>query len=133
MNIESRIIKIRKTIEEHNHNYYVLDNPIISDGEYDLLLKELESLESKNPQLIVSVSPTQRVGSSPISEFQKVDHRTPMLSLANAMNESELNAFDIRLRKELDLKSANILNFYLSHVCHMKKKHVLVLVAFVCL
>ena len=71
MNIESRIIKIRKAIEEHNHNYYVLDNPIISDGEYDLLLKELESLESKNPNLIVNVSPTQRVGSSPISEFQK--------------------------------------------------------------
>ena len=105
MNIESRIIKIRKAIEEHNHNYYVLDNPIISDGEYDLLLKELGSLESKNPNLIVNVSPTQRVGSSPISEFQKVDHRTPMLSLANAMNESELNAFDIRLRKELNLKS----------------------------
>ena len=101
MNIESRIIKIRKAIEEHNHNYYVLDNPIISDGEYDLLLKELGSLESKNPNLIVNVSPTQRVGSSPISEFQKVDHRTPMLSLANAMNETELNAFDIRLRKEL--------------------------------
>ncbi len=105
MNVESRIIKIRKTIEEHNHNYYVLDSPIISDGEYDLLLKELESLESKNPELIIDLSPTQRVGSSPISEFQKVDHRTPMLSLANALNENELSAFDIRLRKELDLES----------------------------
>ena len=105
MNIESRIIKIRKAIEEHNHNYYVLDNPIISDGEYDFLLKKLRSLESKNPNLIVNVSPTQRVGSNPISEFQKVNHRIPMLSLANAMNESELNAFDIRLRKELDIES----------------------------
>ena len=82
MNIESRIIKIRKTIEEHNHNYYVLDNPIISDGEYDLLLRELESLESKNPQLIVSVSPTQRVGSSPISEFKKGN----LLSAAHHLN-----------------------------------------------
>ena len=105
MNAESRIIKIRKIIEKHNHNYYVLDSPIISDGEYDLLLNELESLESKNPNLIVDVSPTQRVGSNPISEFQKGGHRTPMLSLANALNEIELNAFDIRMRKELDLDS----------------------------
>ena len=88
MNAESRIIKIRKIIEKHNHNYYVLDSPIISDGEYDLLLKELEYLESKNPKLIIDVSPTQRVGSNPISEFKKIDHRTPMLSLTNAMNES---------------------------------------------
>lgn len=105
MNLESRIIKIRKVIEEHNHNYYVLDSPIISDGEYDLLLKELEYLESKNPKLIIDVSPTQRVGSNPISEFKKIDHRTPMLSLTNAMNESQLNAFDKRLKKELNLET----------------------------
>tara|TARA_B100001250_G_scaffold197674_1_gene169661 strand:- start:4567 stop:6570 length:2004 start_codon:yes stop_codon:yes gene_type:complete len=105
MNLESRIIKIRKVIEEHNHNYYVLDSPIISDGEYDLLLKELEYLESKNPKLIIDVSPTQRVGSNPISEFKKIDHRTPMLSLTNAMNESQLNSFDKRLKKELNLET----------------------------
>jgi DNA ligase (NAD+) len=105
MNLESRIIKIRKIIEEHNHNYYVLDSPVISDGEYDLLLKELESLESKNPNLIIDTSPTQRVGSHRISEFKKVDHRTLMLSLANAMNEGELNGFDKRLKKELNLES----------------------------
>ena len=105
MNLESRINKIRKVIAEHNHSYYVLDNPSISDGEYDLLLKELHYLESKNPKLITAESPTQRVGSSPISEFKKVNHRTPMLSLANAMNKGELNAFNKRLKKELNLEN----------------------------
>ena len=83
MNAESRIIKIRKVIEKHNHNYYVLDSPIISDGEYDLLLNELESLESKNPNLIVDVSPTQRVGSNPISEFDLYSFESILSYLSN--------------------------------------------------
>ena len=68
---------LKENLLQHNYNYHVLDDPTISDGEYDILLKELGSLESKNPNLIVNVSPTQRVGSSPISEFQKVDPEFP--------------------------------------------------------
>ena len=107
MNIKSQIFKLRKSIENHNYNYYVLENPIISDGEYDNLFRELESLEAKNPKLIDSISPTQRIGSKPISEFKKVQHQLPMLSLANAMDNNELIAFNERLKKNLKTQKIN--------------------------
>ena len=107
MNLKSRIKTLRKIIQNHNFNYYVLENPLISDGEYDIIFRELELLESKNPNLIIPSSPTQRIGSHPISEFNKVEHRTPMLSLANALNEEELIAFNQRLIKKLNVKKIN--------------------------
>ena len=85
MNVKKRISELRQLIEKHNYNYYVKENPTISDGEYDILFRELESLEQNNPNLIIRSSPTQRVGSSAIDSFKKANHKVPMLSLANAM------------------------------------------------
>ena len=99
--IQQRIEQLRREINEHNVRYYVYDNPIISDAEYDLLLRELEKLEAQRPELITPDSPTQRVGTAPRSELATVAHRLPMLSLANAMDETELRAFDERVQREL--------------------------------
>ena len=102
MSVKKRISELRQLIEKHNYDYYVKENPTISDGEYDILFRELESLEQNNPNLIIRSSPTQRVGSSAIDSFKKVNHKVPMLSLANAMNEQELRAFDKRLKDNLN-------------------------------
>jgi len=105
MSPEKQIAKLRDILQDHNYRYYVLDDPTISDGEYDSLLRELESLEKENPSLVTSDSPTQRVGATPVSEFRTIKHRIPMLSLANAMNKEELVAFDERVQKGLDTDS----------------------------
>ena len=105
MNPEKRIDELRGIIQDHNYRYYILDDPTISDGEYDILLCELENLEKENPELITPDSPTQRVGSTPVTEFGTIEHRIPMLSLANAMNEEEFVAFDKRMQKGLDTDS----------------------------
>ena len=99
--IENRIIELRGTINDHNYNYYVLDNPIISDIEYDTLLRELDTLETKRPDLITTDSPTQRVGAAPLATFTSVEHSIPMLSLENAMNSDELIAYYDRTKKGL--------------------------------
>ena len=99
--IENRIIELRGTINDHNYNYYVLDNPIISDIEYDTLLRELDTLETKRPDLITTDSPTQRVGAAPLAAFTSVEHSIPMLSLENAMNSDELIAYYDRTKKGL--------------------------------
>ena len=106
--IENRLKELRGIIEQHNYNYYILDSPTISDGEYDVIFRELYTLETKHPELIISNSPTQRVGTEPLIEFGTIEHRTPMLSLSNAMNQDELIAFDERIKKELRLNK-NIL------------------------
>ena len=99
--LENRIIELRRTINDHNYNYYVLDNPIISDIEYDTLLRELDTLETKRPDLITTDSPTQRVGAAPLAAFTSVEHSIPMLSLENAMNSDELIAYYDRTKKGL--------------------------------
>ena len=99
--LENRIIELRRTINDHNYNYYVLDNPIISDIEYDTLLRELDTLETKRPDLITTDSPTQRVGAAPLTAFTSVEHSIPMLSLENAMNSDELIAYYDRTKKGL--------------------------------
>jgi len=78
----------------HNHRYYILDDPEISDNIYDGLLRELQDLEEKYPELLTADSPSQRVGTAPLSEFTQVTHLIPMLSLANAFNEDEVLAFE---------------------------------------
>ena len=103
--IEDKIKNLRRLIEEHNYQYYILDAPIISDNEYDILFKELETLELKSPDLITAESPTQRVGAKPLEYFDTIKHRTPMLSLANAMNSDDLVAFDGRIKKRLKTKN----------------------------
>src|SRR5579859_2207062 len=90
--------ELRETLRRHEHLYYVLDQPEISDAEYDSLMNRLRDLESQHPELITPDSPTQRVGGKPREGFVKVEHSAPMLSLDNALNESELRAFDTRVR-----------------------------------
>ena len=99
--IKKRIEKLREEIEYHNHRYYVLDQPEISDGQYDRLMRELEKLEKDDPELRSPNSPTQRVGASPLEEFEIVRHTVPMLSLANASDETEARDFDKRVKKFL--------------------------------
>lgn len=94
-----RIENLRIEIEEHNRNYYVLNQPSISDFDFDTLLKELDSLEKNFPEFISKDSPTQRVGSDLTREFPQYPHDYPMLSLGNTYNEEELREFDNRIRK----------------------------------
>jgi DNA ligase (NAD+) len=98
---KERIDILRREIEEHNNRYYVLNQPSISDFEYDILLNELNSLEKKFPKLISNNSPTGRVGSDITSEFQQYEHTYPMLSLGNTYSEEELREFDSRIRKTI--------------------------------
>src|SRR6056297_2531379 len=98
----NRIQQLRETINEHNYRYYVLDQPTVSDAEYDRLLRELESMEAEHPELISSDSPTQRVGAEPTEGFETVIHSIPMLSLANAFSTEEVADFDRRIRDRLD-------------------------------
>ena len=102
MKVSETIKSLRKKINNHNYQYYVLDNPIISDSEYDKLLKDLELIEKKYPEFIIPESPTQRIGAQPIESFGTVTHRITMMSLANAMSDDELKAFDKRLKKKLN-------------------------------
>ena len=100
--ITKKIKSLRQQINDHNYRYYVLDDPLISDGEYDQLFRKLEQLERQHPELIVRESPTQRIGAEPLEAFGTITHRIPMMSLANAMSDEELSAFDERLKKALD-------------------------------
>ncbi len=93
--------KLRAELERHNHQYYVLDQPLISDAEYDRLFRELQQLESAHPELASPDSPTRRVGGAPLPQFEPFRHRTPMLSLSNAFTEDELAAFDKRVSEGL--------------------------------
>lgn len=101
--INKQINYLKSVIREHDHRYYVLDDPQISDHEYDSLLRELKNLEDSHPELITSDSPTQRVGGSPISEFNQIQHSKPMLSLGNAFGIDELEAFNKRINDTLDV------------------------------
>ncbi len=92
---------LRTAIREHNHRYYQEDAPIVSDAEYDRLFRRLQVLESDHPEWMTADSPTQRVGAAPVSAFDKVTHRIPMLSLQNAMDESEVREFEARIRRFL--------------------------------
>ncbi|HET6454739.1 MAG TPA: NAD-dependent DNA ligase LigA [Armatimonadota bacterium] len=98
-----RIRQLRDEINYHNYRYYVLDQPVISDAEYDRLMRELESLEEQFPDLITPDSPTQRVGAKPIAAFASYTHRQPMLSLSNAFGTDELGAFDKRIKRMLEM------------------------------
>lgn len=98
---DKRIAQLRDEIRQHDHAYYVLAQPVISDREYDELFAELQKLETAHPELITPDSPTQRVGGAPLPEFRQVRHAAPMRSIDNTYNEAELRAFDERVRKGL--------------------------------
>ena len=99
--IGERAAALRAELDAHNHAYYVLDVPTVSDAEYDRLFRELQALESEHPELITAESPTQRVGGAAALQFDPVRHRVPMLSLNNAFADSEVEAFDRRIREAL--------------------------------
>lgn len=99
--IEMRIEQLREQIRHHEYLYYSLDAPSITDNEYDGLFRELQTLESENPDLIQPDSPTQRVGGVPLRGFNSITHKMPMLSLNNAFETSEVTAFDRRVREAL--------------------------------
>ncbi len=104
MSVSNDIKKLREQLNYHNIQYYVHDNPTISDSEYDKLLRQLEELEDANPHLITTDSPTQRVGAEPLSTFGNITHRIPMLSLANAMDVDEVTQFHEQVQKGLGIK-----------------------------
>ena len=94
-----RVAKLREEIRQHEHRYYVLDRPSISDAEFDRLMNELKQLEAEHPELITPDSPTQRVGGAPRKGFETRQHSPPMLSLDNAFSFEELDRFDRRARE----------------------------------
>ncbi len=102
--INKQIEKLRKEIRYHNHRYYVLDDPEISDANYDRLFNELSALEQAHPEFITEDSPTQRVGAKPLTEFGEVKHTVPMLSLSNVFSDEEFQEFNQRICETLDLE-----------------------------
>src|ERR1035441_2771675 len=94
----AQIEQLSEELRHHEHQYYVLDAPQISDAEYDALMRRLQTLETGHPELLTPDSPTQRVGGKPREGFIKVLHSSPLLSLDNALNEAELRDFDRRVR-----------------------------------
>ena len=111
-----RIDSLKARIREADHAYYVLDNPILSDAEYDRLMRELLALEEAHPELATDDSPTRRVSGAPSEKFAKVTHREPMLSLANVTSDAELDDFDARVHRLLGLQADEAV----AYVCEPK-------------
>jgi DNA ligase (NAD+) len=111
--IAKRAADLRERIEKANYEYHVLDTPTIADQAYDALMRELQELEAKHPELVTADSPTQRVGAPASNRFAPVQHARPMLSLSNAFDEAELRAFDQRVRKGLGRDDVD-------YVCELK-------------
>lgn len=111
-NVTDQLNSLREFLNQYSHEYHVLDKASVPDAEYDRLLQELITLESDHPELVTADSPTQRVGGEPLKGFHKVDHRIPMLSLANAFNEQGLRDFDHRVQQ--------MIGDSVSYVCELK-------------
>ncbi len=99
--LKKEVVRLRREIEKHNYQYYVLDDPLISDAEYDRLFRKLLELEKRNPELASPDSPTQKVGAPPLERFATVRHTHPMLSLNNANNQEEMQEFEERIQRFL--------------------------------
>jgi DNA ligase (NAD+) len=110
--LDQRLVELREQIRRHEHLYYVLDNPEVTDAQFDALFLELRALEEEHPELITPDSPTQRVGGETSSQFAKVPHRSPMLSLQNAFDEEEIRAWDRRVRA--------VVGDQVTYVCELK-------------
>ena len=100
--VHDRARKLHAELHEHNYRYYSRDDPLIPDAEYDQLLRELQSLEARYPELVSPDSPTQRVGAASLKAFGEVRHKLRMLSLDNAFSDEELLDFDRRVRERLE-------------------------------
>ena len=101
----NRVNKLRELINQYNYQYYVEDESVIPDAEYDRLMQELTAIENESPELIIDSSPTQRIGAAPLDSFQEIKHEAPMLSLGNAFDKDEMIAFDRRIREKLEQDS----------------------------
>src|ERR1700677_777791 len=98
-NVQKRMEALRQQIRQHDHAYFILDKPAISDFEYDRLFSELKALEAAHPEWASEDSPTQRVGGAPLEAFEKVRHNRPMVSLSNSYSTTEIIEFDHRIKK----------------------------------
>jgi DNA ligase (NAD+) len=114
VSVRDRVDQLRAAITDHNHHYYVLDDPQVPDAEYDRLFRELQALEAEYPEWATATSPTQRVGSAVETSSSEVTHRIPMLSLDNAFSADELRDFDRRVRERLDAQDT------IEYVCEPK-------------
>src|SRR6185503_1565868 len=103
-----KVEALRREISAHDHSYYVLDRPSVSDDEYDRLYRELVALEEQFPGLRSADSPTQRVAGAPLDKFPTVEHAAPMLSLDSAADEAALTRFDERVRKAVGEKASYV-------------------------
>ncbi|NCX93253.1 MAG: NAD-dependent DNA ligase LigA, partial [Gammaproteobacteria bacterium] len=110
--IQARIETLKSQLEKYGYHYYTLDQPLVSDMVYDALFKELVELEAQYPQFKSSNSPTERVGAAPLSEFKTVTHQVPMLSLANAFSEEDIQNFEERILKMLPSKTGEALTYF---------------------
>src|SRR6266540_1093404 len=110
---QKRVAELREQIEKANYDYHILDQPQLDDFAYDALMRELQELETKHPELVTPESPTQRVGAPPSNRFAPVEHAHPMLSLSNAFDETEVRGFDQRVRKALGRDD-------IGYVCELK-------------
>jgi len=108
---KTEIDKLREDLAYHNWRYYALDDPEISDAGYDEMMRRLADLEKKFPEFDSPDSPTRRVGAPPLEEFRQVEHRAPMLSLANAMNSDEMKEFDGRVKRFLSLPPGSVIEY----------------------
>ena len=113
-NAELEIKELREQLEKHNYQYYVLDDPSVTDSEYDKLFRKLQKLEEENPELKTLNSPTTRIGSAPLKSFAEVTHKKPMLSLGNAFGDDEVLAFDKRIKDRLKI------NTDIEYACELK-------------
>lgn len=104
--LESRLQQLRNEINQHNHSYYVLDEPTVPDSEYDRLMQELREIEAAHPEWVTADSPSQRVGGAPLESFDQVQHRVPMLSLDNAFSEEDMRDFERRIKDRLKTSEA---------------------------
>lgn len=114
--VQDRMKALAEEIEGHNYRYYVLDQPAISDAEYDRLFRELQALEENHPELKLPNSPTDRVGAAVATKFGKHKHRVPMLSLGNAFSEEEFREFDQRVKRFLHLDPGAVIEYW----CELK-------------
>lgn len=118
--LHARLDELRALIREHDHRYYVLDDPIITDAEYDTLFRELQAIEREHPEWITPDSPSQRVGGAPATELGTVRHEIPMLSLANAFDPDEVQAFDRRVAESLRAAGMLDASEAVEYACELK-------------
>lgn len=117
---QQKVQQLSQELEQHNYNYYVLDNPTISDYEFDKLLEQLIAIEQQFPELVTPTSPSQRVGGQVTKTFQSVKHHFPMLSLSNSYSQEDMYDFDRRVREGLGITNTGLFDEAIEYVCELK-------------